>query len=125
MLIQSGCHLWIEKFLLIVDGSKYNVSQQCQEELEMSKTNYVNDVPNMWKECRELATEFLSDLEHFINQVFACNEQFRYWSIFLDKLIPIVNDLTLSIRESNWLLYLFTLRRAMPLFFAFVPSNFS
>ena len=64
MLIQSGCHLWIEKFLLIVDGSKY-VSQQCQEELEMSKTNYVNDVPNMWKECRELATEFLSDLEHF------------------------------------------------------------
>ena len=66
MLIQSGCHLWIEKFLLIVDGSKYNVSQQCQEELEMSKTNYVNDVPNMWKECRELATEFLSDLEHFI-----------------------------------------------------------
>ena len=124
MLIQSGCHLWIEKFLLIVDGSKY-VSQQCQEELEMSKTNYVNDVPNMWKECRELATEFLSDLEHFINQVFACNEQFRYWSIFLDKLIPIVNDLTLSIRESNWLLYLFALRRAMPLFFAFVPSNFS
>ena len=56
MLIQSGCHLWIEKFFLIVDGSKYNVSQQCQEELEMSKTNYVNDVPNMWKECRELAT---------------------------------------------------------------------
>lgn len=33
--------------------------------------------------------------------------------------------MTLSIRESNWLLYLFTLRRAMPLFFAFVPSNFS
>ena len=86
---------------------------------ELRKTNHVNDAPNMWKECRELATEFLSDLEHFINQASACNEQFRYWSTFLNELMPIVNDLTLSFQESNHLLYLTALGRAMPLFFAF------
>ena len=72
-----------------------------------------------------LATEFLSDLKHFINQVSACNEQFRNCSIFLDELIPIVNDLTLSYRESNWLLYLSALGRAVPLLFAFDRSNCS
>ena len=68
---------------------------------------------------KELATEFLSDLEHFINQASASNKQFRYWSTFLNELIPIVNYLALSFRESNWLLYLSALRKAMPLFFAF------
>ena len=84
----------------------------------------MNDVPNMWKKCRELATEFVSDLERFINQA-SCNEQFRYWSIFLNELKPKINDLTLSFRESNWLLHLSALPRAMPLFFTFDRSNFS
>ena len=80
---------------------------------------------NVLNECKELATTFTSDLEHFINQALAYNKHFRYWSIFLDELIPVINDLTLSFRESNWLLYLSALRRAMPLFFAFDWTNYS
>ena len=129
MLILSEAlhHLRLEQFLLSVDGSKYNMLRQRLEDLELSisKTDNLNDVQNTWKECRELSAAFISDLEHFIHQASACNEQFRYWSTFLDELIPVIIDLTLSFRESNWLLYLSALRRAMPLFFAFDRSNYS
>ena len=59
------------------------------------------------------------------SRTFHHNEQTRYWSIFLDELIPAVNDLTLLLRESNWLLYLSALRRAIPLFLAFDRNNYS
>ena len=39
--------------------------------------------------------------------------------------MPIINNLTLSFRESNWLLYLSALQRAIPLFFAFDRTNYS
>ena len=94
-------------------------------ELSISKTDNLNDVQNTWKECRELSAAFISGLEHFIHQASACNEQFRYWSTFLDELIAVIIDLTLSFRESNWLLYLSALRSAMPLFFAFDQSKYS
>ena len=128
MLILSEVlhHLWIEKILLSVDGSKYSALWQRQKDWNCVKLimwmMYLICGKNAEK---ELATEFLSDLEHFINQASASNKQFRYWSTFLNELIPIVNYLTLSFRESNWLLYLSALRKAMPLFFAFDWSNYS
>ena len=105
MLILSEAlhHLPLEQFLLSVDGSKYNMLLQCLEDLELSisKTDNLNDAQNTWKECRELSAAFISDLEHFIHQASTCNEQFRYCSTFLDELIPVITDLTLSFRESN------------------------
>ena len=83
------------------------------------------DVQYFWNECKELGATFTSDMEKFINQTSKYNALFRYWSIFLDELIPVINDLTLSFRESNWLLYLSALRRAIPLFFAFDRTNCS
>ena len=128
LILSEALHnLRLEQFLLIVDESKYNMLRQRLEDLELSisKTDNLNDVQNTWKECRELSTAFISDLGHFIYQTLACNEQLRYWSTFLDELIPVIIDLALSFRESNWLLYLSALRRAMPLFFAFDQRNYS
>ena len=110
-----------------MDGSKYDQLSQRLEDLELnvSKLYNFNEAQDVWNECKKLATTFTSNLEHSINQALAYNKQFRYWSIFLDELIPGINDLTLSFRESNWLLYLSVLRRAMPLFFSFDRTNCS
>ena len=117
----------IEQFLLNADGSKYDQLWQRLEDLELSilKPDNLNEVQNLWIGCKELGTTFTSDLEHFIIQASTYNTQFRYWSIFLDELIPVINDLTLSFRESNWLLYLSALRRSIQLFFAFDRTNYS
>ena len=99
MLVLSEAlhHLLLEQFLLSVNGSKYNMSPQCLENLglSISKTDNLNDAQNMWKECKELSSAFISNLEHFIHQASACNERFRYLSTFLDGLIPVIIDLIL------------------------------
>ena len=127
ILCEALHRLRIEQFLLNADGSKYDQPWQRLEDLELSilKPDNLNEVQNLWIECKELGTTFTSDLEHFISQASTYNTQFRYWSIFLDELIPVINDLTLSFRESNWLLYLSALRRSIPLFFAFDRTNYS
>ena len=119
--------LRIEQFLLNVDGSKFDELWRRLEDLELSilKPDNFNEIQNLWNECKELGTTFTSHLQNFIHQTSEYNTQFRYWSIFLDKLMPVINDLTLSFRESNWLLYLSALQRAIPLFFAFDRTNYS
>ena len=47
------------------------------------------------------------------------SELWRYWSIFLDKVMPVVINLTQSFRDTDWELYLSAIRRAIPLIFAF------
>ena len=53
------------------------------------------------------------------------NDNFRYWSIFLDNLFPILTDLTQSFRQGDWNKHLSAVRRAIPLFFAFGHTNYS
>ncbi|KAG1656508.1 hypothetical protein GQR58_023875 [Nymphon striatum] len=55
----------------------------------------------------------------------ACNENVRYWSLFLDELYPILRDLTHSIRQSDWHLFVSAVRRCIPLFFGFGRTNYS
>ena len=41
----------------------------------------------------------------------ACTENVRYWSLFLDELYPILRDLTHSIRQGDWHLFVSAVRR--------------
>ena len=47
------------------------------------------------------------------------SELWRYWRILLDKVMPVVINLTQSFRDNDWELYLSAIRRAIPLIFAF------
>ena len=81
LLLRQALHRRrLDQFLLNVDGSKYDQLWQRLEdpELNISKPDNFNEVQNVWNECKELATTFTSDLEHFINQASAYNKQFRY-----------------------------------------------
>ena len=44
--------------------------------------------------------------------------------MFLDELYPILRDLTHSIRQGDWHLFVSAVRRCMPLFFEFGRTNY-
>ena len=95
ILCEALHRLRLDQFFLNVDGSIYDQLWQHLEDMEsnISKPNNLNEVQNVWNECKELPTTFTSDLEHFINQASAYNRQFRYWSIFLDELTPVIMEI--------------------------------
>ena len=53
------------------------------------------------------------------------SEQFKYWFLLLDEIMTILRDLTCSRREGNWRLHFSAVRRSLPLFIAFVRTNYS
>ena len=65
-----------------------------------------------------------TEFEHFTFNGEKTSENFKFWNIFLDKVMTIMTDLTQAFREANWSVYLLTLGRAIPLFFAFGRTNY-
>ena len=51
------------------------------------------------------------------------NKQFVYWNNFIEKVFPVLRDLTRSHKEGNWQLHLSSIQRALPLVFAFNRTN--
>ena len=51
------------------------------------------------------------------------NKQFVYWNNFIEKVFPVLRDLTRSHKEGNWLLHLSSIQRVLPLVFAFNRTN--
>ena len=51
------------------------------------------------------------------------NKQFVYWNNFIEKVFPVLGDLTRSHKEGNWQLHLSSIQRVLPLVFAFNRTN--
>ena len=51
------------------------------------------------------------------------NKQFLYWNNFIEKVFPVLRDLTRSHKEGNWQLHLSSIQRVLPLVFAFNRTN--
>ena len=51
------------------------------------------------------------------------NKQFVYWNNFIEKVFPVLRDLTRSHKEGNWQLHLSSIQRVLPLVFAFNRTN--
>lgn len=95
-------------------------------------TNLLNDKAydqdtaiSSWNLCTSLIEEFQNDLEKYVRENNRKSSQFHYWPTFLDHIISVLRNLTLSHREGNWTLYMISLRQAMPLFFSFNHINYS
>ena len=70
--------------------------------------------------------QFTSDLKEFEKLGSQMSVIFRYWNNFTEDIYPILrNNLTTSIRNGEWTLYITTLREALPLLFAFDITNYS
>ena len=81
-------------------------------------------IRDRWNELKSLAAELKIEFEEFTLKGEQTSENFKFWNIFLDKIMPVLTDLTRSFREGKWSLYLSALRRAIPLFFAFGRTNY-
>ena len=78
-----------------------------------------------WEKCKSLFSRFRDDFEEFKKEGCQKREQFRYRTLFIDEITPVLRDLTRSHRERNWSLHLSAIPRAIPLLFAFDRTNYS
>ena len=81
------------------------------------------ELREIWEESKILHADLKNSFTEWKEA--ACNENVRYWSLFLDELYPILRDLTHSIRQGDWHLFISVVRRCMPLFFGFGRTNYS
>ena len=52
------------------------------------------------------------------------SEQFKYWCLLLDEIMPMLRDLTSSHREGAWKLHISAVRRSLPLLFVYGKTNY-
>ena len=89
-----------------------------QQALDVDHTEF----REIWEESKILHADLKKSFTE--RKETACNENVRYWSLFLDELYPILGDLTHSVRQGDWLIFVSTVRRCMLLFFGFGQTNY-
>ena len=77
-----------------------------------------------WKYFKEHLQSFICFFNEYIESKSSENLQFKYWNVFIQDIVSVLNDLTRSHREGNWKLHLSSIRRAIPLLFTFNRSNY-
>ena len=92
------------------------------KDLASSNEGSKDDIRQIWGESR--IETFQNDLNKFVKESSSKSMPFQYWSQFLDQVVPVLKDLTLSFREGEWSLHLSAIRRAIPLFFSFDRTNY-
>ena len=126
MVLEVMTVLMFEEFHSQQDSSQCELDMQI-ETME-SKMQLALDVDHtelreIWEESKILHADLKNSFTEWKEA--ACNENVRYWSLFLDELYPILRDLTHSIRQGDWHLFISVVRRCMPLFFGFGRTNYS
>ena len=119
--------LQIEKYLT------YSAAVDIQKSIDISNSEVndentiikVNEIESVLLQSREWVTRTRESFNKFVEESSKESEQFKYWSIFLDELYPVLCDLTVSHRNGDWLLHLSAVERAIKLFFAFDRTNYS
>ena len=127
-LSEAMSRLQLVQFFKIKDCSLYDtLLQQKVKYKELFKQEGPDSVKikDEWEKCKGLLSHFQDDFEEFKKEGCQKSEQFRYWTLFIDEIVPVLRDLTRSHRERNWPLHLSAIQRAIPLFFAFDRTNYS
>ena len=83
----------------------------------------VDAIESVLLQPRKWVTRTRESFDKFIEESSKESKQFKYWSIVLDELYPVLCDLTASYRNGDWLLHLPAVERAIKLFFTFDRTN--
>ena len=79
-----------------------------------------------WEKCKSLLSRFQDDFDKFKKEGCQESEQFRYWTLFIDEIVPVLRDLTRSHIENGTGLYICLLYSEQSYyFFAFDRTNHS
>ena len=72
-----------------------------------------------------MAEQFKGQLAEFTRQESQKSKSFKYWSVFLHNIVPVLHNLTHSFREKDWSLHLSVVQKAIPMFFSFDWTNYA
>ena len=102
LLSEAMNRLQLVQFFKIKDCSLYNtLLQQIVKYKELFKQEGPDSVKikDEWEKCKGLLSHFQDDFEEFKKEGCQKSEQFRYWTLFIDEIVPVLRDLTRSHRE--------------------------
>ena len=128
LLSEAISQLQLIQFLKEKDCSIFqNLFQQITRYQQLFKTENpdVTEINEKWNKCKDMLSQFQDALNDFKEEGSKSNEQFQYWSIFLEEMARVLRDLTRSHQEGNWHLHLSAIQRAILLFFAYDHMNYS
>ena len=125
LLSEAMERIRFEKFVSQLPSENQHKLNTNIEDLHREMEESPDTIRMNWNDTKKNLDEDLFCLfKHYIQDGERNNDKFKYWNIFLDIIMPVLNDLTRSFREGNWMLHLSAVGRAMPLFFAFGHINY-
>ena len=77
-----------------------------------------------WKTAKEDGSAVQAAFEVYLNERASQSQSFNYWKMYVSDLLPIIRDLTNSLRSGDWNLYVSAVERATSLFFFFGRTNY-
>ena len=107
-------------------GQQQYTGQLCvlkQLQTALEKKDIENSQTYLSKFTAESSIKFVEDLENFITERSAINENFKFWANFLE-MMKIVYDLLRADCEGIWELHLDAIQRALYMFAAFNSTNY-
>ena len=119
--------LQFSEFIKAVDISRFSklflhIAQL--QTLFRTENRTPESIKSAWKCCQNEINELNEAFSLFKDRCSKASERFQYFNIFLERIAPVLRDLTRSYRESNWELHLTALRRALPLCFVSDRGNY-
>ena len=75
-----------------------------------TKNRTPESIKSAWKCCQNKTNEFNEAFSLFKDRRSKASEQFHYFNIFIERIAPVLRDLTRPYRESNWKLHVSALR---------------
>ena len=102
-----------------LDQKTETLETKIQQALDVDSPAQFRDI---WEESKMLQADIMKSFTEW--KVTESTENAEYWSLFLDELYPLLRDLTHSIHQADWNLFISVLRRCMPLFFGFGRTNY-
>ena len=91
---------------------------------ELSQLIFNANIQSLRTEWGKLLSKIsFMGLQNFRENEKMKNKQFVYWNNFIEKVFPVLRDLSRSPKEGNWQLHLSSIQRVLPLVFAFNRTN--
>ena len=114
-------NLVFDQFLFEGNNTK-QVNQQVTELCQLILDINIESVRTEWEKLLS-KTRFIG-LQNIRENRKMKSKLFLYWNNFIEKVFPVLQDLTRSHREGNWQLHLSAIQQALQLVFAFDRTNY-
>ena len=123
-IISEGRHtLQMKQFACQRGENVFNEANDIVEKISAMITESKSESAITEWECLNILIKS-REFEIFQTTAEKASNQFAFWNGFINKICPVLRDLTRSHREGNWQLHLSAVQRALPLSFAFGRTNY-